>query len=272
MTEDRWDEHPEELLAGADRPRPLAPAMRARLEATLAAAARVQDNAIDARPLSAEVRDRLAVSLRPASRAWNWRALGGICLAAAAIVVVVGVVVPGLVHRAPTTALNATVTGVAPVAPRAATHSSSTYSRFPTHPLARPLGKTPITSNVSFAPTKEFGQPSKQRPAVPAPRPAGPVVTASSGMVTFMIVVGNVSPARGASRGGNWVAVHGDGFARVTAVDFGATAAARFHVMSTNELKALAPAHPPGRVHVVVVTRAGVSIASIADWYSYVAP
>ena len=57
-------EYPEQLLAGSDRPRPLPPLLRARLEQALeglAGAAAVTA----ARPLSGDVRDKLAVRLRP---------------------------------------------------------------------------------------------------------------------------------------------------------------------------------------------------------------
>ena len=58
-----YDEHPELLLAGADRPRPLPPSLRARLEDALAGSSSLAG--LDARPLSAEVRDRLESSLLP---------------------------------------------------------------------------------------------------------------------------------------------------------------------------------------------------------------
>ena len=109
MAEDRWDGHPEEFLAGADRPRALPAALRVRLEATLGAAATdaaaPQIDEVEARPLSSEVRDRLEESLRPAPRTWVRRPMGNIGLAAAAIVVVAaaGLAVAGLVHRSPST-------------------------------------------------------------------------------------------------------------------------------------------------------------------------
>ena len=57
---DNMYEYPEQLLAGADRPRPLPPDLRARLEEALEAAG----TGTTARPLSAEVRDKLETSLR----------------------------------------------------------------------------------------------------------------------------------------------------------------------------------------------------------------
>ena len=74
--------YPEDLLVGADRPRQLPPAARARLEDALT------DQR--ARPLSPEVRGRLESSLRPQGTGRKWTVVVPSLAAAAAIVVVAG--------------------------------------------------------------------------------------------------------------------------------------------------------------------------------------
>ncbi len=85
--------YPEDLLVGADRPRQLPVAVRARLEDALT------DQR--ARPLSPEVRGRLESSLRPQGPRRKWTVMAPGLVAAAAIVVVAGLVVPGLLHKSP---------------------------------------------------------------------------------------------------------------------------------------------------------------------------
>ncbi|HXW78603.1 MAG TPA: hypothetical protein VEJ84_03845, partial [Acidimicrobiales bacterium] len=96
--QDRRFEQPEQLLVGADRPRPLPPQLRARLEEALSGAA-MDDGAVS-RPLPAEARDRLESSLAPGpvrqtrKRAVLVPALG----AAAAVAVALAVGIPALSH------------------------------------------------------------------------------------------------------------------------------------------------------------------------------
>jgi hypothetical protein len=83
------------------------------------------------------------------------------------------------------------------------------------------------------------------------------------------VLVVDVNPDRGPAGGGNWVVVRGVRFAQVKAVDFGGVAAPRFRLVSVTELKALAPAHSPGGVNVVVVTDSSASEPSARDSYSF---
>ena len=63
--------------------------------------------------------------------------------------------------------------------------------------------------------------------------------------------------------------VTGQGFAGVSAVDFGATAAVSFAVESPVRLKVRAPAHAAGSVDVVVTAAAGRSDDSALDRYRF---
>ena len=83
------------------------------------------------------------------------------------------------------------------------------------------------------------------------------------------LVVKWVTPPHGPVLGGNWVTVKGQGMTGVNAVYFGSVAAVHFHDLSSSELKALAPAHSPGTVDIVVVTPRGRSVVSPADRYSF---
>ena len=73
---DNTYEYPEQLLAGSDRPRPLPPPLRARLEEALEGLAG-SDAVTAARPLSGDVRDKLAVRLRPEELEEGPESLGG---------------------------------------------------------------------------------------------------------------------------------------------------------------------------------------------------
>ena len=83
------------------------------------------------------------------------------------------------------------------------------------------------------------------------------------------LVVKRVTPSHGPVPGGDWVTVNGEGMTGVNAVYFGSVAAVHFHDVSSSELKALAPAHSPGTVDIVVVTPRGRSAMSPADRYSF---
>jgi cytoskeletal protein RodZ len=312
MAEDRWDGHPEEFLAGADRPRALPAALRVRLEATLAAAATdaaaaPQIDEVEARPLSSDVRDRLEESLRPAPRTWVRRPMGNIGLAAAAIVVVAaaGLAVGGLVHRSPSTpsatyaisnhalsqkgkrsqaghaspaplrraptertARLAPAKGAAPAAPASTTWAPAVRPSAPPSTVilaAGPRGgkRSATTAGVVGGDTVTTTAGAPRRAPVPAPGGA------SNAQVVRPALVVDVRPDRGSAEGGNWVVVSGLRFAQVKAVDFGGVPAPRFYLVSVAELKALAPAHMPGSVHVVVVTESGASEPSARDSYSF---
>ena len=253
---DRHSEPPEQLLVGADRPRPLPPDLRARLQELLSAAA-VGDDEVS-RPLSGQARDKLQNSLKPAQagrpRKWVRRApaLG----AAAAIVLALAVGIPALVHGA-RTGPTGSFTENAAAPPAAGTHLL---------PERSALGAAP-------APTKGAGGAKAVRPAagasIAAQAPPG-ASAARPGPASTVPLVGAVSPHTGPASGGNWVVVRGAGLGSVTAVYFGNVAATMLTVVSPAELRALAPAHAVGTVDVVASGPPGRSKVSVADHYSFV--
>jgi hypothetical protein len=122
---EKFDDYrePEQLLVGSDRPRPLSPALRARLERSLLALSGTAEGSVAGpaaalppgpsgglvpsegpppRPLSPEVRERLESTLRrrrPAGPAGPWERYLPVAGVAAAIVVLAAIVVPQLVGR-----------------------------------------------------------------------------------------------------------------------------------------------------------------------------
>jgi hypothetical protein len=80
----------------------------------------------------------------------------------------------------------------------------------------------------------------------------------------------SVRPAIGSSAGGNQVTISGSGFAGVTAVSFGTTAATKYFVDSPNAITAVSPAHGVGRVDVTVNTSSGKTPIGKADQFTYV--
>jgi hypothetical protein len=253
---DRHSEPPEQLLVGADRPRPLPPYLRARLQELLSAAA-VGDDEVS-RPLSGQARDKLQNSLKPAQvgRPRKWVRLAPALGAAAAIVLALAVGIPALVHG-PRTGPTGSFTENAAAPPAAGTHLP---------PERSALGAVP-------APTKGAAGPKALRPAEGASiaAQAPPVAsTARPGPASTVPLVGAVSPRTGPAGGGNWVVVRGAGFGSVTAVYFGNVAATMLPVVSAEQLRALAPAHAVGTVDVVASGPHGGSKVSVADHYSFV--
>jgi len=102
-------------------------------------------------------------------------------------------------------------------------------------------------------------------------------ITAAS-VYSYVPVVTSVSPDAGAVGGGAPVTIAGVGFSGATAVDFGATAATGFDVVSDTEITVAAPAVtlPAGEladpVDVRVTTPGGTSPTSASDVFTYIAP
>ncbi len=91
---------------------------------------------------------------------------------------------------------------------------------------------------------------------------SGPVVPTVSG----------VSPNSGTTSGGTTVFITGSGFCDITsAVNYGATAAASFAILSDTSIKSTSPAHAAGTVDVTVTNAGGTSATSSADQYTFVA-
>src|SRR5438874_1523690 len=80
----------------------------------------------------------------------------------------------------------------------------------------------------------------------------------------------NVSPSSGPSTGGTSVTLTGKGFSNgLTAVTFGATAAASFSVMSDTTVTAMSPAHTVSTTDVTVTTASGTSGSSPLDQFTF---
>jgi len=232
--------YPEDLLVGADRPRQLPPAVRARLEDALT------DER--ARPLSPEVRGRLESSLRPPATVRKWTVIAPGLAAAAAVVIVAALVVPGLVHKAPP---SPSVNNVALPA----------QHQFSVAPGAA-LGSAPSRGRNAGTAAKTSQH---------APVPSG-LQAARAGAPLFILVppaVDGVNPRSGPPTGATWVVVTGTGLGGVTQVHFGRIAAERVDVVSAHEIRALSPVHSPGTVDIVVSGQVRKSTVSVADRYTF---
>ena len=78
-----------------------------------------------------------------------------------------------------------------------------------------------------------------------------------------------VNPNGGTTLGGNRVTIAGAGFTGATAVSFGSIAATSVTVESDQEIVAVTPAEPAGKVDVVVTAPTGTSPIDPADVYGY---
>lgn len=98
----------------------------------------------------------------------------------------------------------------------------------------------------------------------------GPIADITNPASSQLPVVTGLSDTTGPAAGGELVRIYGDHFTAATAVDFGATAATDYEVISDSEVVAIAPAHAAGTVQVKVTTAAGASANVAADDYIYV--
>ncbi len=88
----------------------------------------------------------------------------------------------------------------------------------------------------------------------------------------FFSITG-VSPRYGPPAGGTTVTITGTGFSnQLTAVRFGATAAASFTVVSDSTVTAVSPAHAVGPVDITVTTASGTSAITSADQFTFATP
>ncbi len=238
--------YPEDLLVGADRPRQLSVAVRARLEDALT------DQR--SRPLSPEVRGRLESSLRPQGPRRKWAVMAPGLVAAAAIVVVAGLVVPGLLHKSPAS------TGVNNVA-------------LPAQHGPGPLSGQSLAASPSFARAGGTAAKTKEHAASGRSGLEGLRATGQRGPVPLFVMVPpavhGVNPRSGPPTGATWVVVTGSGLGGVTEVHFGSVAAERVDVVSADEIRALSPVHPPGTVDIVVSGQIRKSPVSPADRYTF---
>lgn len=82
--------------------------------------------------------------------------------------------------------------------------------------------------------------------------------------------VRSVTPAEGPPSGGTTVTIDGSGFSGTSAVDFGTVPAASFTVLSTTEIRAVAPAGQ-GTVDIRVTGPFGTSAVATVDRFTYAA-
>jgi hypothetical protein len=88
----------------------------------------------------------------------------------------------------------------------------------------------------------------------------------------FFTITG-VSPTYGPPAGGTTVTITGTGFSNhLTAVKFGATAAASFAVVNDSTVTAVSPAHAVGPVDITVTTASGTSAITSADQFTFATP
>jgi sugar lactone lactonase YvrE len=101
----------------------------------------------------------------------------------------------------------------------------------------------------------------------------GTSATGAADAFTYVAVpaVTGLAPASGPTAGGTVVTITGANLSGATAVQFGATPAGWFNVMSATSITAKAPPGS-GTVDVTVTNTFGTSATSAADHFSYVAP
>ncbi len=270
---------PEQLLAGSDRPRPLSPALRARLEESLLGLARVEGPPVAGRrPLSPEVRDRLENSLLPSAPARaghrrNWKLVVPGAGVAAAIAILAAIVAPQLVHgpSRPGQTFAAQAAGPSVARPRLSP-AASVALKGPAGAKSKgvPAGGPARSGPVRYAPSGGPGTagPSRVGPGTRGPGPALPVPGPVAAIVEVPVVRG-VSPRHGPVAGGNWVVLAGQGFVGVSAITFGSASTVKFIVESPVRLKVRAPAHAAGTVDIGVAGPAGRSTTSVLDHYTF---
>ena len=172
--------------------------------------------------------------------------------AAAAIVVVAALVVPGLVHKSPAS------TGLNNVA-LPAQHRSVAPAGVPTSSFGRSGGTAAKTKqHAASAASGLAGLPASAGQRVPVPL-----------FVMVPPAVDGVNPRSGPPTGATWVVVTGTGLGGVTEVHFGSVAAERVDVVSADEIRALSPVHAPGTVDIVVSGQIRKSPVSAADRYTF---
>ena len=82
--------------------------------------------------------------------------------------------------------------------------------------------------------------------------------------------VTGISASEGALTGGTIVTINGSNLTYATMVEFGATAATNFVIVSATQIMATSPAGVAGTVDVTVTTAGGTSATSSADRFTYV--
>lgn len=127
------------------------------------------------------------------------------------------------------------------------------------------FGGTPAAFEVVSAEGIEATTPPGVAPVVDVrvQTPAGTSPANPGDKYTYrgtFIEISKVTPSRGPAAGGGTVAIAGQGFYAVTAVDFGAVAAPSFLVNSPGSITATPPPHTSGKIMITVQTTFGPSL------------
>ena len=150
--------------------------------------------------------------------------------------------------------------GTSAAAPHAAAIAALVLQQRPCLAPAQVLAAMKTTAQ----PVGAFGADDIGAGRLDADAAIGAAGTGSCGVPT----VSSITPASGPTSGGTTVTIDGSGFTGVTAVDFGATAAASFTVSSGTQVSAVSPAGT-GTVDITVTGPAGTSATSSADRFTY---
>jgi hypothetical protein len=255
-----WDD----VLGDLDRPRPLTPGLRGRLEQRLTADDVAVTMAALDEPLalSPELRARLEGTLVRTRRShvagWGAAAAAVVGLVAAAAL---------LTSRGPAPTTTARPAGVPPsagetvgdglVQPGSGTGAVGGVGTTPGAAPAPVVGGPAQSPTPASDPAADRPQPAALAPSA-LPKPTPPSVS-------------RLDPSSGPFTGGTAVTVTGSGFTADVVVSFGETRAPSVVVVSTTELRVTSPAHLPGQVVVSVANGAGASAPTDGARFRYVA-
>lgn len=280
---------PFELLRGADAPRPLAVALRERLEQQLLGGAgpRPLDDELAARlateltdpvahllagldaprPLAAAVRAAVLARLpaAPTHRRRTWVAAAAVGAAAAAAAVVVIVTGPS-----PTGRLEATRQPTPSTAPSASVGAGSP-ALLPPPPASTSAVRPPASGTAGLPATsaKPATASASSAPGSSSPGSGSGAVGGSGGGGATLTAV---SPDAGRLTGGTTVRLRGDRLITARRVDFGGVAGTDLRIRDDGSITVVTPARSaPGAVDVVVTLRDG-SRATRAAAFHYLAP
>ncbi len=262
-------EWPDDLLHGLDGPRPLPATLHRRLEDALVADA-------PARPLgdelSARLEDELADPLleafagidapRPLPDAARRAVTGALTTRPRRVLPLVGAAAAVVLLAG--TGLGLAFTAGAPGGSAGSTHAAAMQH-------ARSAVTAPVAPDLLTPSSTVAGGNGSPNPGATSGVAAGPtqLATPNASGAPNTPVVNGVTPSSGPPGGGTWVTVTGSGFISVTAVDFGATPATTFVVVSPGELRAEVPPHASGWVDVTVHVGAASSEPNPADRFTY---
>ena len=250
----------ERELHGLDADRPLPPALRARLEATLLDDAATLFDGLDApRPIPSATRGAIEEALATSTNAGDRR--GRVLLALAAAVLLVVGSVAALRAGAPRSNRDVAA-GPARTVPEAGVPPPLHRPTETTAPVLQALPATPPTRRTT--PTtwdcglcarngaKGSARVAASATTTTAAQPSGGPQVAAASLAGPQIF--SVKPASGTRRGGTIVILTGYGFTGASGVMFGAAAAHNFTVVSDSEIRVMTPSSPVRQTVPVSVT------------------